>query len=394
MQTDAIGSKGSSGDAVELSGRHLWLVWIASFAIWTLITLASSVTLYQFNRLGGMAESFLSTLALEASQALTYAPLTPVVFFLAMRYPLRRDNWGRRSLLYLGGGLLFTTAHVILRGITYEVWDWRTHAWISMIWDSHAHRLGIRWDLLETLFFLNVVDDFAEAFIPIVLIAHAVLYYRRLSEKELRTSQLEAKLATAHLHALKSQLQPHFLFNTLHSISSLMLTDVRAADRMMTRLSDLLRMSLESKGEQVTPLNLELQFVTSYLEIERIRFEDRLRIVMDVAPDTLDALVPHLLLQPLVENAVRHGISRLSAGGCLRISVKQDGPCLLLRVQDNGPGMTQTSNSASGGLGLSTTRDRLRTLYGDEQKLEFLPVAEGGVEVRVRIPFRMASTGN
>lgn len=135
---------------------------------------------------------------------------------------------------------------------------------------------------------------------------------------------------------MKSQLQPHFLFNTMHSISALMLTDVNAADRMMSRLSDLLRMSLESAGTQITTLNRELEFVHCYLDIEKVRFEERLHVIFDIAPETLDAQVPHLLLQPLVDNAVKHGISKVPGGGEIRITVSTQNGELKLKIEDNG----------------------------------------------------------
>lgn len=306
----------SSGSRdVSTLGLSTWKIWMASLGVWAFITLADAGSIYELYRSTGGPANFPNILGLECSQVLTYFPLTPFVLTLATRYPIQRGNWLQRSLLHFAGGLVFTVAHITLRGLTpYGYWDAHAHAWSSAIWDSQAHAVRIQWHIFQQLFFRNVVDDITGTYVPIVLIAHAAAYYRRFRERELRTSQLEAQLAKARLQALKSQLQPHFLFNTLHSISALMLTDVPAADRMMTRLSDLLRMSFEDIGTQVTTLSRELEFVTVYLEIERIRFEDRLKIIFDIAPDTLDAEVPHLLLQPLVENAVRHGISRLSSG--------------------------------------------------------------------------------
>src|SRR5262249_18890962 len=205
--------------------------------------------------------------------------------------------------------------------------------WISAIWDSDLHMFRIRWDIFRTMFYLNLVDDITGTYTPIVIIAHAVSYYTRFRERDRRTLQLEGQLAKAHLNSLKSQIQPHFLFNTLHSISALMLTDVQAADKMMSRLSDLLRMSLENDGIQITTLSRELEFVTCYLVIESIRFEDRLSVALDVSPDTLDAQVPHLLLQPLVENAVRHGIAKLTSPVEIKISSRHDGRTLHLTVR-------------------------------------------------------------
>jgi len=289
------------------------------------------------------------------------------------------------------GGLLFTLAHITLRGITpFANWDEKTHVWASAVWNSQAHIFEINWPVFRSLFWYNALDDITGTYAPIVLIAHLVSYYQKLRDRERQTSQLETQLTKAHLRALKSQLQPHFLFNTMHSISALMLTDVPAADRMMTRLSDLLRMSLENDGVQVTRLSRELEFVNGYLEIEKVRFGDRLCVTLDIAPETLDAQVPHLLLQPLVENAVRHGVARLSANGQLRILASHDGRNLRLVIHDNGPGLRDSDASSSkAGLGLRATRERLQTLYGSDQSLDVRNLPEGGVEVSVRIPFQL-----
>lgn len=202
--------------------------------------------------------------------------------------------------------------------------------------------------------------------------------------------RLEKELASARLQTLKSQLQPHFLFNTLHSISALMFTDATAADRMMTSLSDLLRMSLENDGIHLTTLSHEIEFLEVYLDIEKVRFEERLQVVLDIAPECLDAQVPHLLLQPLVENAVRHGISRLPRGGEIRIVAKRGhGRTLEVWIRDNGPGMkSPAEEKPKPGLGLKVTRERLAALYGEKQTCEFRNLPAGGAEVYLRLPFR------
>jgi len=329
---------------------------------------------------------------MEFSQVLTYAPLTPLVFALAVRYPLQRGNWVKRSLLHLAAGIVFTLVHISLRAATpYGYWDPASRQWTSAIWDSHAHAFRAPWVVLRSMFLGSVVDDVTGAYVPIVLVAHAVSYYRRFRERELRATQLEGQLAKAHLQRLKSQLQPHFLFNTMHSISALMLTDVNAADRMMCRLSDLLRISLETADTQITTLNRELEFVTCYLEIEKVRFEERMRVIFDIAPETLDAQVPHLLLQPLVDNAVKHGISKLSVGGEIRITVHRQDNELQLQIKDNGPGVRKTGTLATNGRGLRITRERLESLYGQKQSLELVSPPEGGVTIRVCIPFRLQS---
>jgi sensor histidine kinase YesM len=334
---------------------------------------------------------FTSVLGLELSQILTYAPLTPLVFALAICFPIQRGNWTRRSLLHLSFALAFTIAHSTLRGMTpYAAWDAKLGGFVSGIWNSQAHIFEIKWKIFRNLFLTNVVDDITGTYVPIVLVAHAVSYYRKFRDRVLHSAKLETQLAKSHLQALKSHLQPHFLFNTMHSISALMLTDVKAADRMMTRLSDLLRLSLESSGIQITCLSRELEFVAGYLEIEKVRLGERLNVVFEVAPETLDSQVPSLLLQSLVENAIRHGISRLSAGGNVWITARHDGPDLCLLVRDNGPGLVQSADVTTGtGLGLRTTRERLQTLYGNGQSFEIHDTPNGGVEVCVRLPFRI-----
>jgi two-component system LytT family sensor kinase len=378
-------------DFLSPNNQPRWLVWAASFAVWTLIALAGTLTAYQFHRATGMPANFLGTLTLEFGQVLPFAPLSPLVFGLATLYPVERGNLVRRSLIHLAAALAFTVAHITLRSLTpYVIWDWQVHGWVDPIGDSQPFLFRLQWPAFESLFFSNVVDDIVGVYLPIALIAHVVAYYRRLKERDVQASQLEAQLANAHLHALKAQLQPHFLFNTLHSISALMLTEVGAADRMITRLSDLLRMSLESGQSQITTLSRELEFVNGYLDIEKIRFGDRLSVHQDIDPETLDAQVPHLLLQPLIENAVRHGVSRLSSGGEIRIAARHDDRRLYLRVTDNGPGLGDESvlEQSKVGLGIGVARERLRTLYGTEQSLEIHNTAGGGVEVCLSMPFQ------
>jgi signal transduction histidine kinase len=378
------------GEKQNASPTRPWLIWVVSFAVWSLVALASGITVYRLYLASRSPMTFSSALSMEACQILTYVPLTPFAFAFATRYPFRRNNWKSRWLLYLAVGVVFTGMHVVLKSVTpFGFWDRQYHEWRSILWDSHTHRFALQWSVLPDLFLTSLSDDIADTFIPIVLAAHLVSYNRTLRERELRAAQLEAQLATARLQALKSQLQPHFLFNTLHSISSLMLTDVRAADRMMTRLGDLLRMSLESAGTQITTLSHEVEFLNCYLEIEKVRFAERLNITLDISPETLDASVPHLLLQPLVDNAVKHGIAKLPDGGEIRIAAKKRAGQLQIEISDNGPGLSTKGTLPSSGLGLRITRERLRSLYGQDQSLELRSLPEGGTMAHIRIPFRV-----
>ena len=385
----------SAGNSSERIGLGSWQLWLASFAAWSAVSLIDTTSTYWAYKSSGSPMTVGHAVGVAFSLDLTCAPLTPFVFMLALRFPFKKDNWLRNGLLHVLFALAFAVAHVALIAASpYGHWDWQANKFTSIIWDSNTHSFHVVWRLLKRMLFTYVPSDITSTYLPIVLIAHAISYYERLRESAIRSAKLEMELAKSHLHALKSHLQPHFLFNTLHSISSLMFTDVSAADKMMTRLSDLLRMNLENVGSQLTTLNRELEFVGGYLEIEKTRFEERLHVVVNVEPETLDAQVPSLMLQPVVENAVRHGISNLSRGGTIWIRARRDGPHLDLRVSDNGPGLMDCLNALpKPGLGLRTTRERLIALYGKEQSLEVQNAAGGGVEVHIRIPFRIASNG-
>ncbi|HJX00974.1 MAG TPA: histidine kinase [Terriglobales bacterium] len=367
---------------------RIWLIFAISFGVWLFVALAATLTVWQLYRSTEMPMKFSTTLWVELSQILAYAPLTPFVYALATRYPIRRNNWKQRAIVYLAAGMLFCVLHITIRSFSpYAIYQSKSRDWTSAVWDSQTHQISVQWGSLRKLFWNNVVDDITGTFVPIVVIAHALSYYRKFRDRELRASQLESQLVKAHLQSLKSQLQPHFLFNTMHSISALMLTDVQAADRMITRLADLLRMNLESAGTQITTLHRELEFANCYLEIERVRFEERLTVVYAIAPETLDAQVPLLLLQPLIDNAVKHGISHMSSGGEIRISSCLSNGDLKLEVRDNGPGFSTNGSKDRGcGLGLKVTRQRLETLYGENQSLELASHPEGGVSVAVTIP--------
>lgn len=221
-------------------------------------------------------------------------------------------------------------------------------------------------------------------------VAHGLEYYRDWRRREAQNAQLSRRLVQTELHLLKSQLHPHFLFNTLHAISALMHRDVKAADRMLARLSQLLRTALDYSGTQEVTLQEELEFLEPYLEIEQVRLGDRLAVDIDVSDQVLDARVPHMILQPIVENSIRHGIAPRLGPGRIRITARGRRDMLDIEVVDNGPGLAP-GRSTNGGLGLSNTRARLQQLYGDRFTFEPRNAAEGGFEVSISIPFRPVS---
>src|SRR5271169_379713 len=358
--------------------KSVWMIWLVSFGVWIFIAFMTGFSMYRFNRIFWKPSASLwEELRLPLINNLIFATFTPFLLQIGWRYPIERTNWRVRGVLYCGGAILFTSAHAFVRMLVYPVTDYMT---------GHAFPVG--WALFGRLFLYNLPDDCFYVYVPVIAIAHAMWYYLESRERELRASQLETRLAQAQLKALKSQLQPHFLFNTLHSISTLMLTNVQAADTMLVRLSDLLRMSLENNTVQETTLNREMQFVNGYLEIEKMRFGERLQVQCDVHPDTLGARVPHLLLQPLVENAIRHGASRRAEGGEVWITAMHQDDYLHIEVGDNGPGFTPNPDwNAKHGLGLNATRERLRGFYGERQRLDINSAPGRGTIISVQIPF-------
>jgi two-component system, LytTR family, sensor kinase len=234
-------------------------------------------------------------------------------------------------------------------------------------------------------YFLKDALFFCTAAVSIFL---AVFYRRELRKREIIAIQLEERLVCAEIQALDMQLHPHFLFNALQAISTMIYTDAETADRMIARLGDLLRLALDNMGEMEVPLKHELDFLERYLEIERTRFDDRLTVRMDIDPEALNARVPNLLLQPLVENAIRHGIAACKDKGRIEIRAQRRDDMLELRVRDNGPGLPENKKlSLREGIGLSNARARLRQLHGSRHRFDLRNAKGGGLVVSLSIPF-------
>lgn len=225
----------------------------------------------------------------------------------------------------------------------------------------------------------------------ILLVSNVIDYYERYQAGELRASQLQTQLAQAQLQALRMQLQPHFLFNTLNSISALQLTDVQAANTMTARLGDFLRLTLDNAGTQEVSLRQEMEFLGCYLEIERVRFQDRMQVTVKVDSAALDVNVPNLILQPIVENSIKYAVLMRAASGHIQIRARRDNGRLRIEVQDDGPGLQlpRNSNKATrGGVGLTNTEARLRQLYGGNHRFELANAPGGGFIVTLEIPAR------
>lgn len=306
--------------------------------------------------------------------AYIWLALTPLVLHLARRFQLERGRWLRNSLVHLAASAVFAA----LQLGTYVL----VASWVGLEISKQPFLEAFRNQFVSEFHF-DVLTYWA-----IIGLSHAVDYYREARERELRASQLETRLAQAQLDALRMQLHPHFLFNTLNSISVLMAEDVKAARRMLIGLSDLLRASLENGGTQEVSLKEELEFLKNYLEIERTRFHDRLTIRLDVDPAALSARVPNLILQPLVENAIRHGIAPRASAGLVEIRAQRENGMVQLQVRDNGPGLSSSApEKLSDGIGLSNTRARLEQLYGASHRFEISGADGGGFVVTIIIPF-------
>jgi signal transduction histidine kinase len=303
--------------------------------------------------------------------------LAPCVVALARRFRFEQETW-RRSLawhvsLSLAVGLLVALA----------VTDAMYLCNIGSV-QSRPFERTLLWVILSPYLVLYVWVYWA-----IILVDHAWGYYRKYRERELQASQLATQLARAQLHTLKMQLQPHFLFNTLQTVSALMHKDVELADDMLARLADLLRSTLDTAQSQEVPLRRELEFIATYLEIEQARLGSRLDASLESEPDVWDALVPNLILQPLVENAVRHGVAPRPEGGRLVVRARRVPAGLEIRVEDDGPGLpTDHCHRAREGVGLANTRARLAALYGPDHEFTLESGPHSGTHAVLRLPFR------
>jgi sensor histidine kinase YesM len=324
----------------------------------------------------GRPLDFVNALSLWLICAAVWFAATPFILWLARRFPLDREHWIRNTLFHL---LIGSITSVVLLAVYQSI------ALLFGFAGTQTFPQAFR-SLLVNSFHSEVLTYWM-----VIGLSHAIDYYRKYRERELRAAQLETKLAQAQLDALKMQLHPHFLFNTLNSISVLMGEDVSAARRMLTRLSELLRASLENAGMQEVPLQEELEFLRNYLEIEQTRFQDRLTVQMEIEPGVLDARVPNFILQPLVENAIRHGIAPQARPGLVEVRAERENGMVRLQVRDNGAGLKQESKHLLKGIGLGNTKARLEQLYNSEHRFEMREPQTGGFEVTIAIPFRRVS---
>jgi two-component sensor histidine kinase len=307
-----------------------------------------------------------------------YALWTPLIFWLGRRFRFDRHGWKRALMVHVPASLIITTLHLTLIAV-----------WRFFLQGVRGGSPELTTTIAEAFF--RTVDQILPVYWAIIGLQHAVDYYRQARVREVRAARLETRLVASQLQALQQQLHPHFLFNTLHAISTLVHRDPEKADAMIERLSDMLRVTLRKVGVQEVELAQELEHLRAYLDIEQIHFGERLRIEYRIDAAALDVLVPTLMLQPLVENAVRHGLEPLMRPGTLAIEARADGDTMWLRVRDDGIGFSKTWRRPEG-VGLSNTRSRLDRLYGERAALTMRENPGGGVVVDVYIPLRRHAT--
>lgn len=359
-----------------------WRLALIFFGTWTAVGVVFSVISYLL--LASEKTKFSDALRYNVVHFYLWAALSLLLFKFSRRFrvevnPLKFGN----LLLHVPVVLSFAALHQTIQIATFWYLALRFRPPFPSLRQCYQSYFGLG-------FYLDVIIAAL-----IVIGVHAMSYYRDLRASELEQSSLRARLAEAQLKALKMQLHPHFLFNTLHSISSLVLEDPPKANNMIARLGDFLRLTLDNSEQQMVTLKEEMEFLRCYLEIEQVRFGDRLLVTFEVEPSALAGHLPHLILQPVVENAVQHAIAPRLTPGRIDIEAKRLNGLLRIAVIDTGPGSETTTKPSDGhGLGLSNVRARLRETYGTTFRFETTTVPQGGLKVIMEVPFDAENVEN
>lgn len=345
----------------------------------TILGAAAATWLYIIGRLGQEPAPFLSTVAFVMPFWYVWALYLPLVVWIARHRPIERGRILSRTATHLGIALVLAFVHTATRfGLQPAIRE-------------ALHADAASGSVLNPLLALSVLELPVHVFIygAILGATYVIGYYRRLQERELAATRLSAQLARAQMQALRMQLNPHFLFNALNSIAMLVRDSKRdTAVDTLEGLGDLLRYVLEDSAAQEVKLKHEIEFIRRYLAIEQIRFQDRLAVEINTDHDTLDALVPNLVLQPIVENAIRHGTAGPLAASTVTVTALREGASLRLRVVDDGPGFSGAPAGRGGtGLGMSNTRKRLAQVYGERASLEVEDRSPRGAAVTIVLPF-------
>lgn len=353
---------------INFKNQYYWRIAILIFVAHTVIFLVQIPQVYFSNAQNLNPYPWWIPILRLALGVYFWGLFTPAILWLGWKFPITRGRFWRAIALHFA---LSTLLGVVQNyGYTFGVWILS----LSTIESVKAH-------LSNPVFIFNYVPSSMLRYAAVLAIQQAYLYFQQLQEREFILQQRE-------LQALKSQLNPHFLFNALNAISELVYTSPEGADRTLTQLSHLLRVSLKSGKTEEIRLEEELNFIDAYLQIHQTLMRQRLKVRWEISPETLNASIPNMILQPLAENAVKHGLSPRESGGTIEISAQREDEHLILRVQDDGLGLKDSSENLKNGIGLSNTRARLRYLYGECHDFKIELASSGGVIVSVKIPFR------
>lgn len=350
---------------------RLGIIW----GMWTIAALFFSTQVFMMYYSERQPIPYAKAFLVQGSACYLWALVTPLVLWLARRFRIDRNQWLRKVVLHLLFSVVLVSTMIALHFLVYMILVGRASSITPLRLFGYVYPNLDRWLLLYWFIFL---------------MSHAFNYYNSYRKGELKASQLHTQLVQSQLEALKMQVQPHFLFNTLHSISAMLSKDTEGARKMITRLGDFLRLTLENSGSMEVTLQQEIEFLNGYLEIERIRFRDRLTTDIKIDPGVLEVRVPNLILQPIVENAMRHAVGN-SRSGHVEITAVPSNGAVLIEVKDNGPGLQvdrEFEARRGKGLGLANTQARLVGLYGTAARFEMLNRPSGGLTVTIEIPRR------
>ena len=353
---------------LKYATHRYWKITALTLLCWTFLAILFAPQTYLINLSSPTPLGIGRALAANFILFYLWAVLTPFVLWLGQKFSIARLNLVRNLTVHLVFCLFFAVIHIFLL----------LNANTLFLYWVKEYRLPVSLPgLLVGFGATNVMIYWG-----IIAVSQAITYFRKFQERE-------KQLTEAQLQVLKTQLQPHFLFNTINAISELVYEEPEKADKTLGQLSDLLRISLKGGKVQEIPLKDEMDFLEKYIEIQQTLLQHRLTVKLDIPADTLDAGVPNMILQPLAENAIRHGIAPSLKGGNLEIKARRQNKTLLLTVRDDGIGLNSNKEILNGGgIGLFNTRTRLEQLYGNAQRFEMIEPEEGGVAVNIAIPFR------
>ena len=360
--------------------RRFLLNWAIVIVVWAVLAGVATTFSYDFRAHVGRPETWSNLARVYFTAYMVWSIVfTPIVVWVSRRFTIGKQHPIRTIVIHLLTALaiavMSSASRIPLHSIIYP-----------------QYKEQVPWSAFRSFFLANAYDDLW-MYLVVAAIAHGLIYFRKFQERELQSSELERQLTEAQLQMLKMQLQPHFLFNTLNTAYTLIRRDVNAAERVIIQLSDLLRLTLDNTGAHEVTLHEEITFIGKYLEIEQVRFRERLTVRYEIDPDCLDALVPNMILQPLVENAVRHGIAPNSRPGIIEIAARKRQNYLQLTVSDNGQGLSEdTTLPRRTGVGLSNTRARLLQHYGPSSSLILKPGQFHGLSATALLPFRKSLT--